>query len=467
MAKCWDKLGVMDAEELVFRTDRLDRLMEKRGLGPGELAYLSGVSYNMIYKMRMGERPNPSASIAVKLAKALDTTVEFLVDVPQSEDENVLAEEKAPYNAAHLDDKQRAILEFLNPFRMTNRSSSFNWRSLCRRATRQESLARGPDREIEICAARNPPPSSRRAGLDLLFQQRGVGGVMRYAWLLVLVFVLAGCGGDDEAPTPTPTKTPVPVEVVNQPVDTPTVAPTAAPVVVPTNTPAPIAATNTPVPPATDTPVPLPTSTPTPDLPVVASEANLRSGPGTDYDVVGQAAAGQALDLVGRNAAGDWYQLANGAWIAAFLVTGTVGDVAVVAAPALPTSVSEPVVSTPVPPVVAEQPTAPPPAAPTQSNVSLLIVINAGRDEVLGIRNDGGSPIDISGWRLDGDRGPDFCIIPGGTTLQPGEVFTVATGDAQPQGRGYKCGDKTIWNNEGEVIFLRATNGRVFQISTG
>lgn len=102
----------MTGEELEFRIDRLDRLMEKRGLGPGELAYLSGISYNMIYKMRKGERPNISAILAVRLARALNTTVEFLIDVPQNKDENVLAEEKAPYNVAHLDDNQRAILEF-------------------------------------------------------------------------------------------------------------------------------------------------------------------------------------------------------------------------------------------------------------------------------------------------------------------------------------------------------------------
>lgn len=101
-----------EESELELRIDRLDRLMDQRGLGPGELAYLSGISYNMIYKMRKGERPNLSAILAVKLARALNTTVEFLVDVPPSGDENVLAEERAPYNVAHLDDNQRAILEF-------------------------------------------------------------------------------------------------------------------------------------------------------------------------------------------------------------------------------------------------------------------------------------------------------------------------------------------------------------------
>jgi hypothetical protein len=48
--------------------------------------------------------------------------------------------------------------------------------------------------------------------------------------------------------------------------------------------------------------------------------SNLRSGPGTNYSVVGNAQPGQCLTITGRTAAGDWYQLSNGHWIAAFLV---------------------------------------------------------------------------------------------------------------------------------------------------
>lgn len=48
--------------------------------------------------------------------------------------------------------------------------------------------------------------------------------------------------------------------------------------------------------------------------------ANLRSGPGTTYNVAGSVRTGQALTLTGRNQAGDWFQLADGTWIAAFLV---------------------------------------------------------------------------------------------------------------------------------------------------
>jgi hypothetical protein len=55
----------------------------------------------------------------------------------------------------------------------------------------------------------------------------------------------------------------------------------------------------------------------------VQSGANLRSGPGTGYNIVGGAAAGDDLTLTGRNAAGDWVQFAaesGEAWIFADLV---------------------------------------------------------------------------------------------------------------------------------------------------
>jgi len=53
---------------------------------------------------------------------------------------------------------------------------------------------------------------------------------------------------------------------------------------------------------------------------VVKVNANLRQGPGTTYPIVGGASAGQTLTVVGQNEAGDWYQLAGGAWIFAELV---------------------------------------------------------------------------------------------------------------------------------------------------
>ena len=52
-----------------------------------------------------------------------------------------------------------------------------------------------------------------------------------------------------------------------------------------------------------------------------AQDANLRAGPGTDFEIIGNVAVGSALIPIGRNDAGDWLQLDSGAWIAAFLVS--------------------------------------------------------------------------------------------------------------------------------------------------
>ena len=64
------------------------------------------------------------------------------------------------------------------------------------------------------------------------------------------------------------------------------------------------------------------------------TSANLRGGPGTNFPVVGGTQTGQALTIVAKNDAGDWYQLDTGQWIAAFLVANLTGDIAVPAQPA-------------------------------------------------------------------------------------------------------------------------------------
>lgn len=53
---------------------------------------------------------------------------------------------------------------------------------------------------------------------------------------------------------------------------------------------------------------------------VVNRSANLRAGPATTYPVVGRATPGQEITIAATNAAGTWLQLADGVWIAAFLV---------------------------------------------------------------------------------------------------------------------------------------------------
>ena len=147
---------------------------------------------------------------------------------------------------------------------------------------------------------------------------------------LFLIFAAAACNRDSgaaEAPTPL-AEVAAKVAVVEVATDTPTTPPTNTPIATtestatPTSTTTPTTAptdTPTPSPTATatataaDTPTPEPTETPTleptPDKPaaeVVAPILNVRTGPGTVYDRVGQVAEGSQFDIVARAPEGDW-----------------------------------------------------------------------------------------------------------------------------------------------------------------
>lgn len=86
----------------------------------------------------------------------------------------------------------------------------------------------------------------------------------------------------------------------------------------------------------------------TPGVAVANGNANLRGGPGTGYPVVGGVKEGDALQVTARNPAGDWLQLADGAWVAAFLVDNAPAAAEVPVAteiPALPTPAAAPAAS--------------------------------------------------------------------------------------------------------------------------
>ena len=130
-------------------------------------------------------------------------------------------------------------------------------------------------------------------------------------------------------------------------------------------------AISTPAP--TATPSATPTATPTSHpIAIVTISMNIRSGPDTSYDIVGTAKAGQQFAIIGKNAAGDWWQISikgKPAWIYAPMVEseGTAG-VTVVDAP--PTSTPSPTSTRPPtatprptatqPPTATPRPTAPP-----------------------------------------------------------------------------------------------------------
>jgi len=85
---------------------------------------------------------------------------------------------------------------------------------------------------------------------------------------------------------------------------------------------------------------------------------NVRSGPGTNYPVIGTASAGRSYPVTGKNAAHSWWRIDyNGrdGWVAASL-TATQGDTALVS-----------IVSTPAPPK--------PQSTPTPANVTYAITL--------------------------------------------------------------------------------------------
>jgi hypothetical protein len=124
--------------------------------------------------------------------------------------------------------------------------------------------------------------------------------------------------------------------------------------------PAPPSATRTPTPTPTPrpprTPTPTPSATPLPDAVVSSQAANLRAGPGTVYEVVGQARQGDELRIAGKSPDGGWLEvtLPDGTrgWMSASLlaVNLDLGQVAAAAIPPTPTPAETPTPTlTPVP----------------------------------------------------------------------------------------------------------------------
>jgi uncharacterized protein YraI len=126
--------------------------------------------------------------------------------------------------------------------------------------------------------------------------------LLRTGALAALIF-LAGCGpaGQEAAPTALPTRTPVPTYTPTpESVAPPTPVPTATTTTEPTGAAAPQDPT---------TPTPQPTAAPAAQLTITGDLVNVRSGPGTTFDLVSTATAGESFAIVARNTAGDWWQV--------------------------------------------------------------------------------------------------------------------------------------------------------------
>lgn len=114
----------------------------------------------------------------------------------------------------------------------------------------------------------------------------------------------------------------------------------------------------------------------------------------------------------------------------------------------------------------AAAPSEPEPPAST-GNVTIVHVHYDGAepryegDEYAVIRNNGGQPVNIGGWRLNaGDRGQDFTFP--SHVLAPGAECRVYTDEIHPQYCGFSFGrGSAIWNNQGDCGYLYDTSGAV------
>lgn len=130
-------------------------------------------------------------------------------------------------------------------------------------------------------------------------------------------------------------------------------------------------ATATPTATATPSPTSPPTATPTPTSQsptvTISRTMNVRSGPGTNYPVLGQASPGDQYPISGKNPAGGWWQIIYGgqyAWVYSPLVTATNPELVQVA-PVIPTPPPTPIpTATPVPPTPVPTPVPQAPSDP-------------------------------------------------------------------------------------------------------
>ena len=77
------------------------------------------------------------------------------------------------------------------------------------------------------------------------------------------------------------------------------------------------------------------------------------------------------------------------------------------------------------------------------------------------IVNQGGAPQDITGWVVSGSKGDETYRFPDGYVLGAGATVRLYSGkngvDSPPTDIYWT--DKTVWNNDGETVYLRDAQG--------
>lgn len=160
----------------VFREDRLNELMAKRDLSLGQVAYLADVSQPMIFYLSHNRRPNVSAVIVAKVAKALGCSVEYLLG---------MVDEPSP-KALDIDDLVMELADIAN--RLTGR--------------RQRDLLMQARAYLEAMQTPTPPDRLIDEVLDMIAEAGGHAD--REQLLSLLIADLDGdlpALEDDEEPT--------------------------------------------------------------------------------------------------------------------------------------------------------------------------------------------------------------------------------------------------------------------------
>lgn len=81
---------------------RIRQLRENQHLEVGQLAYKTSVSPSYLYKLEAGESPNASGVILARVARALNTTVEYLIGVTNDPRPMSAPSIEAEMDPAHL-----------------------------------------------------------------------------------------------------------------------------------------------------------------------------------------------------------------------------------------------------------------------------------------------------------------------------------------------------------------------------
>lgn len=128
---------------------------------------------------------------------------------------------------------------------------------------------------------------------------------------------------------------------------------------------------------------------------------------------------------------------------------------------AAPTQAPPTAAPTQPPPTAA--PTEPPPPAPANVVISYILydgaVARVESDEYAQVTNNGGSAVNLSGWRLNaGNPGQDFWFP--GFDLQPGQSCRMYTNEVHPDTCGFSFGSgQALWNNSGDCGYLFNAQG--------